>query len=53
MTDTEKVKLIRKIISTYWECGEQTGEASDAILTAVHTVADLGEDENECGGDTP
>lgn len=50
MTDKEEIKLIKKIIDTYWECGEQTGEALDAILVAVHTVAGLGEGENGCGG---
>lgn len=50
MTDIEKITLIKKIIDTYWECGEQTGEASDAILIAVHTVAGLGGGENGCGG---
>lgn len=50
MTDTEKVKLIKEIIGAYWECGDQTAEASDAILIVVHTVASLGEDKNECGG---
>lgn len=54
MTDIEKIKLIKKIIDTYWECGEQTGEASGAILIAVHAVAGIGGGRKRMwGGNAP
>ena len=48
MTDTEKVKLISRIISDFWEFNDQEEAKNNAaaMVTAIGSVVDFGEDNH-------
>lgn len=49
MSDSEKIELIRNMLSNYWESVNVSEDSTLALINAITTVTDFyGKDKEEC-----